>query len=82
VSPDRGETAIEADLEEMLRRGEGESIEFKKSFAEQEAAVRTIGALASQRGGAVVIGVSPQRRCRRCQCRLEYSRELRPRHPG
>jgi hypothetical protein len=31
-------------LAEALRRGEGDTIEFKKSFAEQEAAVRTAGA--------------------------------------
>lgn len=43
----------------MLRRGEGETIEFKKSFAEQEAAVKTLGAMASQQGGMVVVGVSP-----------------------
>lgn len=50
---------MEADLEEMLRRGEGETIEFKKSFAEQDPAVRTVGAMASQTGGDVVLGISP-----------------------
>lgn len=48
-----------AEAEEMLRRGEGETIEFKTSFAEQEAALKTIGAMASQQGGTVVIGISP-----------------------
>ena len=50
----------EAAVLAMLARSEGETIEFKKSLAETKEALHTLAAFASQRGGTVIFGVSPQ----------------------
>jgi ATP-dependent DNA helicase RecG len=48
-----------ASVRVLLTRGEGETIEFKKSLAETDTALRTLSAFASQDGGTVLFGISP-----------------------
>jgi Putative DNA-binding domain len=43
----------------LLIQGESETVEFKKSLAETDTALRTLSAFASQDGGTVLFGVSP-----------------------
>lgn len=50
----------EADVLAMVARGESETIEFKKSLGETREALHTLAALASQGGGTVTFGISPQ----------------------
>jgi len=44
-------------LEEVLRTGEGQTVEFKTSFAEQKEAIQTMVGFANSQGGRVFIGV-------------------------
>ncbi|MCB0807504.1 MAG: putative DNA binding domain-containing protein, partial [Bacteroidales bacterium] len=45
------------DLKEIIRLGEGETIEFKSAFGNE--AIETLVAFANTRGGTVVIGINP-----------------------
>lgn len=49
----------EPDLLSLIAQGEGEMLEFKRSAAELDQAVKTVAAFANTRGGIVLIGVSP-----------------------
>ena len=42
---------------QLISAGEGQRVEFKRSFAEQNAAIESLGAFANARGGTVLIGV-------------------------
>jgi hypothetical protein len=44
-------------LDEILKNGEGQTVEFKTSFAEQNAAIETMVAFANAQGGRVLFGV-------------------------
>jgi ATP-dependent DNA helicase RecG len=48
------------EIKKIVVSGESETIEFKKSTAEQEKACQTICAFANGRGGTVIFGVTPQ----------------------
>lgn len=48
------------DIPALLARGEGETLEFKRSVAELDQVIETVAALANTRGGLVLIGVSPK----------------------
>ena len=45
-------------LRELIQRGEGQTIEFKTSFAEDNEAIETLAAFASGQGGTVIFGVA------------------------
>jgi len=44
-------------LDDILKNGEGQTVEFKTSFAEQNAAMQTMVAFANTQGGRVLFGV-------------------------
>ena len=46
-------------IEDLVRAGESEVLEFKRSTAEAETAVRTVCAMLNHRGGRVLFGVTP-----------------------
>ena len=48
-----------ADIESLVRGGESESIEFKRTTGERREAARTVCAMLNHRGGRVVFGVEP-----------------------
>jgi len=45
------------ELEALIAQGEGQQLEFKRSLAELETAVRTLAAFANTEGGTVLFGV-------------------------
>ncbi|MFQ5627777.1 MAG: helix-turn-helix domain-containing protein [bacterium] len=45
------------DIQKLVRQGEGQRLEFKRSLAELETAVRAIAAFANSEGGVVLLGV-------------------------
>ena len=47
------------DIAALVVGGESETLEFKKSTAEQQEAAKTVCAMLNNRGGMVIIGVSP-----------------------
>ena len=47
------------DIAALVANGESETLEFKKTIAEQQDAVKTVCAMLNNRGGMVIIGVSP-----------------------
>ena len=47
------------DIAALVANGESETLEFKKTTAEQQDAVKTVCAMLNNRGGMVIIGVSP-----------------------
>jgi len=47
-----------ASIAELIRKGEGETIEFKRSLAELREIVETICAFSNTRGGIVLVGVN------------------------
>lgn len=47
------------DIAALADAGESEILEFKKTTAEQLEAARTVCAMLNNRGGMVIIGVSP-----------------------
>ena len=47
------------DIAELAAGGESETLEFKKTTAEQQEAAKTVCAMLNNRGGRVIIGVSP-----------------------
>ncbi|RLF04836.1 MAG: hypothetical protein DRJ64_06375, partial [Thermoprotei archaeon] len=47
-----------ADILELIGRGEGETVEFKRSLAEFREIVETICAFSNTHGGTVLVGVS------------------------
>lgn len=49
----------EPNATELIRLGEGDTIELKKSFAETDTALRALAAFASLYGGTVLFGVAP-----------------------
>lgn len=55
-------TVTPEDVGRLVEQGEGQSLEFKRSTAELEQAIRTLAAFANQDGGTVLIGVAPNRR--------------------
>jgi ATP-dependent DNA helicase RecG len=50
------------ELRLLIQQGEGRSLEFKRSTAELETAIRTLSAFANEDGGTVLIGVAPDGR--------------------
>ncbi len=46
------------DIHKLIRLGEGQHLEFKASFAEENAAINTLCAFANAEGGKVLMGVS------------------------
>ena len=46
------------DIDSLIREGEGQRLEFKASFAEDDDAIRSLGAFANADGGSVLMGVS------------------------
>ena len=50
------------ELERLIREGESETAEFKKSTAQLRRAMETLCGMLNGAGGRVVIGVTPQRR--------------------
>jgi len=48
-----------ADIESLVRGGESESIEFKRTTGERREAARTVCAMLNHHGGRVVFGVEP-----------------------
>jgi len=51
-----------ADIEDLARRGESESIEFKRSTGQLGRAAEALCAFLNARGGSVLVGVSPDRK--------------------
>lgn len=51
-------TKNEIDIGELIRKKEGDRLEFKLSFSDMSDILRTICALANHRGGIILIGVS------------------------
>ena len=49
------------DIEALVRRGESETVEFKKTTGQLSRAAETICGLLNGRGGVVVIGVTPEK---------------------
>jgi predicted HTH transcriptional regulator len=49
--------AIMSDLEQLIRQGEGEQLEFKKKTTHPSRISRTLVSLANTRGGRVLVGV-------------------------
>jgi ATP-dependent DNA helicase RecG len=53
-----GETLVNAEeLQRLIASGETQAIEFKQSFAEENEAIKSLGAFANTNGGTVVIGL-------------------------
>jgi ATP-dependent DNA helicase RecG len=48
-----------AEIEDLVRQGESEALEFKKSTGQLSRAAETLCALLNSRGGRVLIGVLP-----------------------
>lgn len=48
------------DIKSWVSLGESETLEFKKSTAEQEKACHTLCAMANRNGGKVIFGITPQ----------------------
>lgn len=46
------------DVRELIERGEGQHVEFKASFSEENEAIKTLCAFANAEGGTVLVGVS------------------------
>lgn len=51
-----------ADIESMVRSGESETLEFKRTTGERREATRTLCAMLNHRGGRVIFGVEPDGR--------------------
>ncbi len=51
-----------ADIQDLARRGESESIEFKRSTGQLGLGAEALCAFLEGRGGSVLVGVSPDRR--------------------
>lgn len=51
-----------ADIESLVRSGESETLEFKRTTGERREAARTICAMLNHRGGRVIFGVEPDGR--------------------
>ena len=51
---------LQVDIAALIERGEDQRIEFKRSLNEQTKALQALAAFASQQGGTVVFGISPQ----------------------
>ena len=49
---------IKKSLNELLRQGEGETVEFKSSFG--KTCIETLVAFASTKGGTLLVGVSDE----------------------
>ncbi|PKP59867.1 MAG: hypothetical protein CVT88_04380 [Candidatus Altiarchaeales archaeon HGW-Altiarchaeales-1] len=49
------------DLDELIKKGESEEIEFKKSLAERKEILETISAFANSRGGTIFVGIEENR---------------------
>jgi ATP-dependent DNA helicase RecG len=49
------------DIQQLLRFGESEAVEFKQSVGEIQEILETIGAFANGQGGVIIIGVTPKR---------------------
>jgi hypothetical protein len=45
---------------ELVKQGEGQKVEFKQSFSEENEAIESLCAFANAEGGTVLLGVSPQ----------------------
>ena len=50
-----------SELEALVRRGESDSVEFKKSTGQLTRAAEALCAFLNRHGGLVVVGVSPDR---------------------
>lgn len=48
------------DLDALRKAGESQTLEFKKSFSEQEEIIDTLVAFANARGGMVLVGIDPK----------------------
>ncbi|MDP2936670.1 MAG: ATP-binding protein [Dehalococcoidia bacterium] len=46
------------DIWELIERGEGQHVEFKASFSEENEAIEALGAFANAEGGTVLVGAS------------------------
>jgi len=46
------------DLEEMVLRGESETVEFKESTGEWKEIIKTISAFANTKGGIIIVGIN------------------------
>ena len=49
-----------ADVDALRKAGESQTLEFKKSFSEQEEIIDTLVAFANARGGMVLVGIDPK----------------------
>jgi hypothetical protein len=47
-------------VRDLIKRGEGQAIEFKESFAQQNPAVESLCAFANAQGGSVIFGVTDE----------------------
>ena len=45
-------------IEEMIKKGESETVEFKQSLAETREIIETVCAFANSKGGTIIVGVS------------------------
>lgn len=50
------------EVEKIINNGEGQRTEFKKSFAEEDEAIRTLCAFANAEGGTVYFGITDEGR--------------------
>jgi hypothetical protein len=57
---DAQKPGLRVDVAALVARGEDERIEFKKSLSERDKGLQTLAAMASQDGGTLVFGISPQ----------------------
>lgn len=49
------------DVNELIKKGESEEIEFKKSLAERKEILETISAFANSKGGTIFVGIEENR---------------------
>jgi len=53
-------------IKELIKIGESETVEFKKSTGEWKEIVETISAFANTKGGVILVGVDEKKRNLRC----------------